>query len=406
MHLNTESADLRTQNGWRFLFVIPLIMLVSALTVILLHLIYYVMDEHYADRTALTLEGKALTVSAGQGQTVDDTLEIRQVSSQGVAFASITGIKLSAETYSELQWTIDGLQDDVAIDFIWATQTDPGNMQRVQLASSNERNALNLSAEPSWQGTIVGMGIMIAGRISDPVVVHQLELRHLDKPTFMALLGRFWEDWAFLEPWSQRSINFIVGMPRKALMPIVPAIALWIGLCIVIYIGLFFIRRVPLTVVPFTVFILAGWLILDARWQWTLWNQLEATKAQFSDKTPAEKRLAGEDGGLFQFILEIKKLLPAKPARLFIITADPHEGTRYLRSRARFHLLPHNVFPLLSSLPEHYQPGDYLLVFPPLQDLQYDRNARLLKDTHNSLPAEFVHQSSSGALFRVQDRPL
>ncbi|MEZ5583166.1 MAG: hypothetical protein R3F37_10750 [Candidatus Competibacteraceae bacterium] len=148
-------------------------------------------------------------------------------------------------------------------------------------------------------------------------------------------------------------------------MPVVPAVALWVGLCIVIYFGVLVIRRLPVTIVPFAAFILTGWLVLDARWQWSLWNQLESTEAQFSGKDWQEKRLAGEDGGLFQFILEIKSLLPAEPARIFIISADPFEGTRYLRSRARYHLLPHNVFPLLSSLPTHAQPGDYLLVFPP-----------------------------------------
>ncbi|MEE4378784.1 MAG: hypothetical protein V2J55_14925 [Candidatus Competibacteraceae bacterium] len=397
---------MRTQDSSRFVFVIPLIMLISALTVILLYLIYYAVSDNYANRTALTLTGNALTVSVGQGEISGDALEVRQVSSQGVAFASITGITLSADTYSALRWTIDGFQDDVVIDFIWATQTDPGNMQKVQLTPSNDSNALNLNAESSWQGTIVGMGIMVTGHLSDPVIVHQLKLQQSDKPALMDFLGRFWSDWTFLETWSQRSVNFIEGMPHKALMPIVPAVALWISLCFAIYLGLFFTRRVPLTLVPFTVFILTGWLILDARWQWTLWNQLESTKTQFGDKTPEQKRLAGEDGGLFQFILEVKKFLPAEPTRLFIITADPYEGTRYLRSRARYHLLPHNVFSLLSALPQHYQPGDYLLVFPPLQDLQYDRNAQLLKDKHNNLPAKLVHQTASGALFRMQDRPL
>jgi hypothetical protein len=401
--LNTESAVLSPKDISRFFLVIPLILLISAVLVIFLYLIYYSLDDHYVDRTAITVEGSALQVSAGQSKIIDNALEIRQVSPQGVAFAGITGITLSADSYPMLEWTIDALQAGVDIYFIWATQADPGTMQKTLLKPHNGTNSLNLNAEPSWRGIVVGMGIMVTGRLSDPVVVHQLELRQPNNPAFVALLGRFWSDWAFLERWSQRSINFIEGMPRKALLPAVPAIALWVGVCFVIYLGLFFTRRVPLTIAPFSVFILAGWLILDARWQWNVWHQLELTKEQFSGKHWEEKYLAGEDGALFRFILKIKQLLPAEPVRLFIISADPYGSTRYLRSRARYHLLPHNVFPLLSSLPEQFQSGDYLLIFPPLPDLQYDQKARLLKDKHHSIPAELIHRTSSGVLFRVQD---
>ncbi|NJN47651.1 MAG: hypothetical protein HC808_15550 [Candidatus Competibacteraceae bacterium] len=294
-------------DGSRLTFVIPLILLISALLVILLYLFYYSLGDHFAERTALIVQGNALNVSAGQGGAVDDSLEILQVSSQGVAFAGITGITLSADTYSLLEWSVDGFQTGVDIHFIWATQANPANMQKILLKPGNGNNLLDLNEEQSWRGTIAGMGIMVSGRLSNPVVVHRLELQQSNKPGPLALLKRFWNDWTFLEPWSQRSINFIEGMPRKALLTPVPAIALWVGVCFVIYFGLFVTRRVPLTGLPFTLFVLAGWLMLDARWQWNLWHQLESTKIQFSDKTPEEKRLAGEDGGLFQFILDIKK---------------------------------------------------------------------------------------------------
>ncbi|MEZ5583168.1 MAG: hypothetical protein R3F37_10760 [Candidatus Competibacteraceae bacterium] len=66
MQLNMETAILNPTGATRLKVVIPLIMLISALAVLVLYLIYYAVGTHYADRTALTLEGNALTISAGK----------------------------------------------------------------------------------------------------------------------------------------------------------------------------------------------------------------------------------------------------------------------------------------------------------------------------------------------------
>ncbi|MEZ5583167.1 MAG: hypothetical protein R3F37_10755 [Candidatus Competibacteraceae bacterium] len=87
-------------------------------------------------------------------------------------------ITLSADKYPLLHWAIDGFQDNVAVHFIWATQNDPGNLHKTLLKPANGKNALDLHAESSWRGTIVGLG-MISGRLSQPVIVHQLALNSL-----------------------------------------------------------------------------------------------------------------------------------------------------------------------------------------------------------------------------------
>jgi hypothetical protein len=92
---------------------------------------------------------------------------------------------------------------------------------------------------------------------------------------------------------------------------------------------------------PYAALFLLGWLLLDLRWQWELNQRLGQTVARFAGKEMTERRLADLDGDFYRFLLEVRRRLPEKPVRLFIVSNDP---SGFLAGRARYHLSPHNGY--------------------------------------------------------------
>jgi hypothetical protein len=323
-----------------------------------------------------------------------------------MALISSAPSTIAASRYARLRWHIEGLQPQTDIRFAWTTPTAPMALREAPLQPSGKGTGeLHLDSLPHWQGSITGVGLIVYGPLAQPLILHKLELLQ-PTPGIGALLVQLWNEWTILESWSQRSINFIAGTSPQALLPPVPAVAAWIGLSALLYSGLLLIQRRSWTMMPFATLFLVGWLVLDARWQWNLWRQADLTLEQYAGKNGEEKSLVAADGQLFQFILEVKKKMPPPPVRVFLLTADPADKTRYIRSRAHFHLLPHNVNSSLSSLPVKARKSDYILILGSIPNLRYDPQTQTLRMTQgktNPIAVEIVYKTSNGVLFSVRD---
>lgn len=365
---------------------------------------YYLTGDRYGARTAQTLWETDFTLVAGQGGVTADGLEIRQVGPRGEAFASSSTLNVPAARYATLAWFIDGLREPADVRFVWATADAPRTLREVAL-SAPPAGLVDLRALPEWQGVIAGVGIMVHGQPAQPVTLHKLEFRP-PAPGAGALLAQVWREWSTFAGWSTRSINFVLGSVPRALFPPALAAALWVGLSGLLYAGLSRIRRRPWTLTPFAVFFLSGWLLLDVRWQADLWRQLQSTYRDYAGKPGEGKSLEKEDEKVLQFIAGVKQKLPARPVRIWLINADPVGATNYVRSRAHYRLLPHNVHSFFSTPPprENTRSGDYLLVLNPITGIRYDPAARVLRwGNGNSLPVELIYAAPPGVLLKVRD---
>ena len=165
------------------------------------------------------------------------------------------------------------------------------------------------------------------------------------------------------------------------------------------------IRRKPRDPLVAVSILLLCWLALDARWLLDLGRQNLQTGRQFEGKMATEKRLADKDGSLFRFILEIRDALPEEPQRVFLVTREPFDRSTYLRLRASYHLLPHNVYSHLAMPPNTNQvrADDYVLLLGRVAEgIRYDQQSRLLewgRDGRLAAVPELV--SPNGALYRV-----
>ncbi len=372
----------------------------GVLTTLLILLLFYQLDGLTAVAPPLILTGAEWRLTQGQGEATAAGLSIRQPGPQGWVVAQGSARMMQAKLYRRLFWQVDGLAPDRELRLVWTTQAEPRTpRERVLPLAGPDGGALDLSAEPHWQGRIAMIGLMARGPLPQPLIIRRLELQPA-RLTVAELWRRAVEDWTSFEDWSQRSINYTSGAPLDALFPPVLIVALWIGFSAALY-ALFVPPRWRLSgLSPYAALFLLGWLTLDLRWQWDLTQRLERTRERFADKDGVERRLADLDGPLYRFLGEVRQRLPEKPARLFIISNDP-QG--FWAGRARYHLLPHNGYAGLSQLPPASQarPGDYVLILSPLAAVAYNTAQRVLEGGKQRLPAELLYAAPVGALFRV-----
>ncbi|MDG4549485.1 MAG: hypothetical protein P9F19_14615 [Candidatus Contendobacter sp.] len=387
-----------TQPFWLWL----LAALGGALLAMLALVLFYRMGGLAMVAPPVVLPGAKLQLVSGQGGQTPVGLEIRQVGPQGWAAARGGARMAPAALYRQFAWRIDGLQPGSEVRLVWATAADPKtSRERVLPPASSDEGVLDLGMEPGWQGRIAGIGLAVRGPLSQPLVVRHLELRPV-VPTVGALLRGMVEDWTTFEDWSQRSINYHSGAPLNALFPPVVMVALWVGFGMALYALLYLPRRAPGALLPYAALFLLGWLALDVRWQWDLGQRLVQTAKDFAGKSEEDRRLAALDGEFYRFLREVRQRLPERPARLFIVSADP---AGFWAGRARYHLLPHNGYAGLARLPltDRARPGDYILILSPLADARYDPERRMLEEGDTRLPVEMLHFAARGALFRIRE---
>ena len=254
---------------------------------------------------------------------------------------------------------------------------------------------------------VEGIGIGWTGPLKDPITLGRLTLRS-SSPRAQWL--SFWHEWTAFEGLKGYSMNFVIGGSAVSSQRVrfVPAVAFALLLALAAYGITTRIRARPFRGGVAAAIVLAGWLLVDARWQWDLWRQARLTEERFEGKSFTEKKLADDDGELFRLVMELKRMLPETPQVVFLVSRDPEGADRYVVLRTRYHLLPHNVnanywYPPGSS---EIAPGQYVLVIEPRDDIDFDEAAgRLLWETgdpadRGQLELERIHASPSISLYR------
>ncbi|MCB1776447.1 MAG: hypothetical protein KDI50_03320, partial [Candidatus Competibacteraceae bacterium] len=341
---------------------------IGATLTLLAVVLYYQTGSYSEANVPLRWSGSELRLTRGQGAASPDdptALTIQAADAKGIVLWTPPRW-INAGLYRELAWEITGLDARHPVRPIW--QPADGQAQPAAQALPAAADPINLATEPGWTGTIATLGLFIPGPLASPMTVRQLELRPAAL-TAAAWWERLWEEWTTRQDWSPRSINFAAGATVRPLGSLTLLAAIWVGLSSLLYAGWMLAAGQRLRPAPFVALFLLAWLLLDMRWQWELSGRLDHTVERFAGKNATEQRLADLDGDLYRFVLEVRRHLPERPARLLIVSADPGG---FLAGRARYHLLPQNDYMIFLQPPNSARAGDYILVLEPLREVRFD----------------------------------
>jgi hypothetical protein len=365
------------------------------------YLAFAVPGRWFSSASAVDYPASRFSIARGAASLVGNELVVTRAAEDGNTVISVN-TDIRAADYPLVAWSASGLPADARVALLWRTDVEPSRVNKRALDVENGQLApVDVHRDPHWLGRIVGLALAVQGPIEQPLQMRGVTAKPADALDTVRDRVR---EWMAPEPWTGASINTVAGGSAVQQLPLPFLLAAALALTVLILWAL--ARRsgraaAPVIVVCAVALALAAWLLLDARWIANLALQTRATAARYAGKDAAEKHLASDDRDLYAFIDKARAVLPAKPARVFVV-ADAD----YFRGRAAYHLYPHNVWydPYRNAVPpaDKLRAGDWLVVYQR-RGVQYDAARHSLRwEGGATIPVELKLLDHGGALFAVQ----
>jgi hypothetical protein len=368
----------------------------------LVYLFIAIPGSWFSSAPVLTAVGSRMTVTRGTGHIDGKRLVLDATDPSGTAIVSITTV-LRANEYRRIHWIMSGLNGDVDFALLWRSEYAPGQINRAPLEPTVDGGKVDLTpGEKLWMGRIEGLALLVRGKLTQPLVIEAVDA---EPRNLLGILNERWHDWFGFAPWNGLSINSVPGGAEEQTLWLPVALVVVVLTAAAACVGLQRWRRWPAyPTLPLALCALAllAWLLLDARWLWSRFEQARFTAAAFAGKDYRERHLVDVDRDLFLFTESVKSKLPPSPARVYMFSDE-----LYFRTRGAYLLLPHNVFvdnahginrPVPAA---SVKPGDYIVAFMR-HGMQYDASKQLLRwDGQPPRQAELVLAQQGGVVFKV-----
>jgi hypothetical protein len=290
----------------------------------------------------------------GSGQISDGMLTVERFQ-QSRALVSSGATRFAASDYPMLRIELDTEPiGDPALRpaFFWRRADQPEDVTRITLDGTVLRELTN---EDGWSGQITEIGLLF----NDTGGAPRVRRLALERPG----LGNQWElalqGWLQFEPWSLRSVNFIWGGSAQQPLHLPVLVLAWVVLAmLLVQLPGFRPGRQPAAM---ALVLLAGWLLLDARWTLNGARQF-AIALERGMVQPADELLVQlPDSEVYDFIARFHARRPPDEPRRILVVGDKDEHGYYL-DRARYHLLPDSA-QVAWELDDRFSPTniDYVL---------------------------------------------
>jgi hypothetical protein len=325
--------------------------------------------------TTISATGNRFDPVRGASRRDGPAIVVEALDSTGVAVVSWRTAPFSAETYSRVEWRVGtATPRGVALTMLWGTREQPGRTLSKRIDWPGYGPAvIRLTAVDGWRGTIVGVALAVSGQLEQPLAVASASIAD---DSVGASIGEVLRQWGQFFPFRGITITLPFDEERTHDLPPVVAIALAVGLATLACAFLARRRRRELDArILWTLFV-AGWLILDVRWQATLGRQLVRRPPVRRQDARREIPLGGRSRAL-RADRQVREALPPPPVRVL-----SHRRLRAAHARQLFLLsaqrLPHAaVGAEVVPGPDDLHPGITWCCFS-CTGARYDRAERAL----------------------------
>lgn len=281
----------------------------------------------------------------------------------GIAAVGLRTEPFAAADYNRVVWRIATINAPrTTLLVLWRTRESPSRTfsRRLEWVGPGLA-AADLDSEDGWRGSIVGLALATQGAITQPLPLEGVTLATASAASEIHTVLR---EWSTFFPFRGNSFSLPFDEERTHVLSLVVATALAEALAALGYVYHARRRRVALDARVLWGIFLAGWLVLDLRWQLNLWKQLGMTAQQFAGKTIDAKHRSEDDHPIYELMQQMRAVLPPPPVRILFLSDN-----QTLRTRGGYFLLPHNVNFMRTTVPtfDQLHPGDYVVL------LFYDR---------------------------------
>ena len=345
-------------------------------------------------------DGASFVAAQGSGRKQDRSFVLESPGPEGVSVLTVQLPPFRASEFTHVEWTIASPLQPPELRFLWRTREHPRRNYTKRLPWLVTGAApLHLTPEDGWSGTITGVALVVSPGMTTPIRVDALRMA---SPSVIAATDELASDWSERHRLRGYSVNYPFDAERGHELPALIAVAVAVGLAGALYLVLARWRRWPLDGRALWAIFLAGWLLLDLRWQANLGREALDRGLRFAGKSTEEMHRAADDASLFALMEAMKGALPSTPSRLFLYCDND-----FLCARAAFMLYPQNLFRVAYAKrapvrPEELHAGDHLLLVYS-RALGYDRERRLaVWPDGASKPADEILLQREALLLRIR----
>ena len=333
--------------------------------------------------------------SVGRGAISGEGFVLEVPEQGGVAIAAWPRLRSGMAEVPLLHCDCVPNRYDADIRLVWRRADRPGAIFNAPIEHElGQTELLDLAQHPDWGGPINGIAIAYRGYPGDTLLIRGLSAQSGSLANRLRLGV---EEWSGFRPWDGQSINLvIVGARERNVSPVLLiAILIALGLC-----SFYWTRPArPDAVVVLLLAAVAGWIILDARWEADLYSKVAATIAQYGSKPIEERWRSSADGDIYLLAASVKREVADPAQRIFVFGDEA-----FARGRAAYHLLPLSVHydAYGGALPNarYLRPGDLVFVAWSRR-VRFDDVARQLIWEGGRLPVELVAKLRGNAVYRV-----
>jgi hypothetical protein len=371
---------------------------VASLAACLIAYLALASSRWFAGTSDLSFGVDRLAITRGSGDVANGRLVVTQPGDDGNAIVSVTS-DFRARDFPIVAFRVENVPAGVKVALLWRTDVEPARVNTVPLdVVSGRAMPIDLQGNAHWLGRIAGLGLVLNGRFEQPVEIQGAVAKSGDAAS--TLRDRV-DEWLTPETFAGASINTIAGGADGQALPLPLLLACAIALAIGVFAWMAHRRGAAAALASGSIaLVLAGWLVLDARWTKNLAHNVDLAARRYAGKDLHAKHLAADDANLYAFIDDARRLMPERGARVFVVA-----NADFFRGRAAYHLYPLNVwFDAYHDVlppPSQLKSGDWLVVYER-RGVQYDAARKRLRFEGVTIPAELRLLEHGGALFALQ----
>lgn len=313
---------------------------------------------------------------------------------------------IAAEDFSVLHYRILDFPHSLELALIFRRADLPADVISVSLPWPGPNGAsIDLGQIEQWQGEIVEIGFseFPAAHVASmqlpfqPFVVAGIQL---ESRSWSGLLHALRTDWLAYMPWSQRSINAL-GRGQRLPQPraILPVVALGLAGSVLLLWGILRLRSRVHALQIGALVIVAGWLLIDARWMWVLAQRQQSTQSLYAGKDWDQRKSLQMDADLMAFAARISAMVEAMGKQTKVLLWS---WSSFDEGRLAYHLRPLNVAVLYPGTRPDLSKPVLLVIDDRKGQWEYSTASGELRGPSWRFVAQRIYQQGKFGLYRLE----
>jgi len=284
----------------------------------------------------IVVPATAMTIVRGEGRATDAGLALDATAPGDIGLVAASGLVIDGDAYSRITWRF-GVEPPGGVDLAmtWGRRDRPGAVYTQPIDWTRGDATIDLTRHPDWGGAVHGIGLAVRGRLSAPLVLAGASLR---SNAWDATLADIVGDWFGVRRADDAGATSMRNDARHV-VPILPVVAGAVALGVAFIVWRNRRRRETIDAGAIVAIVLAGWLVLDLRWQVLLGQQHAAVWSAFAGRTLDEKRAVERDAPIFAVARRIRDAERPRGGRVLVLS-----DSEALATRVAWFLYPDNVW--------------------------------------------------------------